>query len=317
MVRAMKTALLLLVCCGVAESHIDILAALHKGVPQKKFDVLSLFKHKHKKKKADDPTGILSQIMAASSAGLASAEQAHEKAVKATRNDVQALIQKEGVVLSAAVVKFNTDLVTAQAGFELARNASQAALDKDKAKAMPASVGWDSSAQLLQSKLFTQISFAERDIRKAERKRQYAVKEATSRADQLLEDAVRTLSRKTGDLTEMVKAAQSTIDEAIANVGVEPPAREVSLAQKSGSALDMKSAGEALAKAKTQANLAVSAAQKSVDAALEKVEKELTTAAKLLEDSLVKEQEEEIAGVRAINPLAAVPAPQKKSLRHK
>jgi hypothetical protein len=305
----MKTAFLILACLlGQASAHFDILAALHHGSSGHKkggFDILAALHGKghHKKKPAkDDPTGVLGQIMAASAQGLATAEKQHDVAVKAARDDMQSLLQKHVTSLSEAVKKLGTDLFEATAALDEAKVAAHKSLDAAAAKALPAgSNKWDLSPdQLTQARLSTKINFADRFLKKAERRRERSIDEAVSRCDSLLEedDGVRHLTRKVGDMTELIKTAVAPLDEVGKNVAAEKPANKTSLLQQKGQAMALDKAQENLVAAQKQVDKASDQANKAFDAAFNKVAKDFAAGLKSISDGLDGEQKREILVVR-------------------
>jgi hypothetical protein len=307
----MKIQCLLLASLAAQAAGFDILAALH-GHGKKK--------HHHGKKgmAASDPTGIMGQIMAATSAGLADAEKAHDKAVKGARDHLQILLQQQVVVLSDAVKKLDADLVASATGFETAKDAAQKALDVAAAnKTSEGGNSWDlSPSQLQQAKLVTKIGSADTALKKAERKRARAVNEAVSRCDSLLEedDSMRKLTRKVGDTTQLLKDEVAPLDEVGKALTEEVAAKNTSLLQKGAQALDMTKAAANLATAKSQLDKSVAAAQKSFDATYDKVAKEYSASLKELTKGLDQEQAKEIQTVRGAASSIKIPEVKKKAV---
>lgn len=278
-----------------AAAHIDILAALHQGIPtHKKFDILSLLHGGHKKKpQHQDPTGVLSKIMAAAGQGLALAEQHHEVAVKDARGVLQALLDKESGTLGHAIQAYNRTLTSALAQMHQTQDTSKKALAKAQKESQNDS--WDSKAGHAQATLNAQLSFVEREVRKAQRKQKASMRQAISNADFLLEGGVTKLSRKVGDISDMVKKAQDDI-EAAADVATSSP---VSLMDKGAQSMDVEKAVAAL-KAVTQGmDAAFSDGLKTMTAGFGEIEKSLDAGAKAITAKLEASQQEELKGVRS------------------
>eukprot|EP00929_Paragymnodinium_shiwhaense_P068839 TRINITY_DN346_c0_g1_i1.p2 TRINITY_DN346_c0_g1~~TRINITY_DN346_c0_g1_i1.p2 ORF type:complete len:345 (+),score=156.40 TRINITY_DN346_c0_g1_i1:72-1106(+) len=320
----MKSALALLFCVGAhAAGHIDIMAALHKGVGGggKKFDVLAALHSKgHKKKHSakhiakSDPTGLLGQIMQATGQGLAAAEAHHEQAVKTARTQVEALLQKESASLTQAIQKYDRSLAASLDALSASRNASKKDLEvaENASNAAAPTARWDADAGHDQAQLNAQLSFVEREMRRAERKHQSGVKMALSRAQLLLEDGVQPLSRKVGDMSEMLKPVQDKMDE---DSHAAPQPAAVSLAQQTKQAVDLQASTKALLASKKKADGALTAAQKVLDGDMDGIEKSMAVEVKAIGDAITKAQEEEIQGVRASSGAIAMPdaAPKKKA----
>jgi hypothetical protein len=309
-----------LAASGLVEAragHIDILAALHKGVdkPSGGFDFLALLHHKKspQQKKAEaassDPTGMLSTIMAASNQALATAQNAHEKAVKQARDQIANLLQKDGVELSHAIKDLALDLTASSASLEALTNSSQQTLAR--AQAVPSNPhDWDASASLAQARLSSQISFAERTLKKADREQRFAMKDAVSHATQLLEEGVRKLSHKVGDLHDIVEPVRAQLEKENVEpedgaMAQEAPRQQPTLLQKSGASTDLKAAGAALLVAGGQLDGSMKAGQKKIDVVFSKIEKDLAAGAKAISASLDSEQERELSGVRSVNAFGA------------
>jgi len=313
----MKSVLALVFCVGAyATEHIDIMAALHKGVgaPAKKFDILAALHSKgHKKHSAkhiakSDPTGLLGQIMQATGQGLAAAEAHHEQAVKSARTQVEALLQKEGTALGDAIKVYDGSCRESLALLQASRNASQKDLEKAQkaADAAAASTHWDADSGHDEAQLNAQLSFVEREIRRAERKHQSGVKMALSKAQLLLEDGVQPLSRKVGDMTEMLKPVQDKLQAD--NDNAAPEQKAVALVQQ---ASDLKASGKALQAAKSKNDAALTAAQKVLDKAMDDIEKAMGSEVKAIGDAISKAQQQEIEGVRSASGAVSLPAPKK------
>eukprot|EP00929_Paragymnodinium_shiwhaense_P068840 TRINITY_DN346_c0_g2_i1.p1 TRINITY_DN346_c0_g2~~TRINITY_DN346_c0_g2_i1.p1 ORF type:complete len:359 (+),score=133.66 TRINITY_DN346_c0_g2_i1:149-1078(+) len=302
------------------------MAALHKGVGGggKKFDILAALhskghkKHSKKHIAKSDPTGLLGQIMQATGQGLAAAEAHHEQAVKTARTQVQALLQKESTALAQAVHKYDQSLAASLDALSASRNASKKDLEvaENASNSAPPSAGWDATAGHEQAQLNAQLSFVEREMRRAERKHQSGVKMALSRAQQLLEDGVQPLSRKVGDLTDMLKPVQDKMDEDSQAAAAAPQKAAVSLAQQqSKNAVDLKASTKALLASKKKSDDAMAAAQKALDSDMDGIEKSMASEVKTIGEAISKAQEEEIQGVRASSGGIALPEAPKKSLR--
>jgi hypothetical protein len=309
----MKIQCILLVGLAAQAAGFDILAALGHGHGKKK--------HHHKKPTAnDDPTGMMGQIMAATSAGLASAEKAHDVAVKAARDQVTALLQKQVVVLSDAVKKLDADLQASTAVYGKAKEAAQISVDQASAKKQPAGGNsWDLSPdQVMEARLTTQISAADTGLNKAERKRVRSLDEAVSRCESLLQedDGIRHLTRKVGDLTELLKEGVAPLDEvgkaAVANVPVQK--NTSSLLQKGQATIEMKKAQDSLLAGKVQLAKSTAAAQKVFDVTFDRVAKDFGAVLKDMLDGLDGEQKKELQTVRSASASIKIPEPKKKAL---
>lgn len=316
----MKSALALLVCVGAhAVEHIDIMAALHKGVSAPaKFDVLAaLHKKGHKKHSAkhiakSDPTGLLGQIMQATGQGLAAAEAHHEAAVKTARSQVDALLQKESTALAEAVKAYDKSCQQSLQVMEASRNASKKDLEKAQkaSDAAAPSAHWDADSGHDEAQLNAQLSFVERELRRAERKHQSGVKMALSKAQLLLEDGVQPLSRKVGDMSEMLKPVQETLTADNFPMATAPQQPgNVALVQQ---ATDLKASAKNLQAAKAKNEAAMSAAQKALDKAMEDIEKAMGSEVQTIGDAIVKAQQQEIEGVRSASGAVSIPVPPKK-----
>jgi hypothetical protein len=308
----MKIQCLLLVGAAVHAAGFDILAALH-GHGKKK--------HHHKKgKAAEDPTGIMGQIMAATSAGLADAEKAHDKAVKAARDQMTILLQHQVSTFSDAVKKLDADLQASAAVYGAAKESAQIAIEQAAAKKQPAGGNsWDLSPdQIMEARLTTQIGAADTALHKAERKRLRSLDEAVSRCDSLLQedDGVRKITRKVGDLTEMLKEGVAPLDEvgkaAAANVPVQK--NTSALLQKGQATIELKKAQDQLLAAKAQLEKSNVAAQKAFDSVFDKVAKDFGAALKDMLEGLDGEQKKELQTVRSASASIKMPEVKKKAL---
>lgn len=321
----MKSVLALLFAVGAqAAGHVDILAALHKGVSGGggggKFDILAALHGKkgHKKHSAKhiaktDPTGILGQIMQATGQGLAAAEAHHEAAVKTARTQVEALLQKESSALAKAIQSYDHSFQTAVDSLAARRNASKKDLEvaQNASNSAPVSTHWDADAGHDEAQLNAQLSFIERELRKAERKHASGVKMALSKAQLLLEDGVQPLSRKVGDMTEMVKPIQDKMEEDSHAAQTSP----VAFVQENKGNVDLKASAKALQSAKSSASAAFDVAQKSLDKAMDDIQKGMDSEVQVIGSAITKAQEEEIQGVRASSGSISMPEPKKKALR--
>jgi len=277
----MKTALLNIICLGVlgsATSHpIDILALLHGA--------------QKKKPQNEDPTGILSRVMAAASQSLSFAEKKQEIAVQAARGDLEVLLTKQGSALTRVIQQYNSSLANSMRLVRSHIATSKSVLEKAEKESSGDS--WDSTTGHDQATLKAQLSMAQTVVRTKQRQHAASMRQAVSDGDMLLEDGVTQLSRKTGDISDMVKKTQLDIETAAA---VEPKTSVIALAQTS---LDLDKATAALRAANQQVAQSDEAAHKRITADFDKIEKDLAAGAKAIGDKLEISQEEALKGVRS------------------
>jgi hypothetical protein len=257
-----------------------------------------------------DPTGVLGQIMAASSKGLAVAEQHHQKAVDTARQQIKILLEKESTKLAQSIKRLGTDLAAASSILTSASDCSKKAADQ-AAKAPPsAGDSWNSPNSMAQAQLSTHISLAQRTLRKQDRKRNYALQDAKSKAGRLLEDGVSKLSRKVGDISDLLKEAQSKFDDI--DMSVQSP--QNSFVQKGEASMDLKSSLKSLQAAEAKTETSSDKVLKSMTSDFDSVEKELESGATAIDHGLVVSQEAEL---RRVRDATSMPAAHKKSLRAK
>lgn len=222
------------------------------------------------KKDVSNVPAQLGMMMAQAQQSLAIAERHHEKAVQKARDKDTDMLSNQASVLGKIIQKFAGELDKSNDILQQAVNASRSVLAMEE----PPSVGFQSALVQSRARLSAETDAAQREIRRNTRKREHAVHEALNQADNALEEGSQKLSRKTGDLSQLIDDAKSSL-EAIANSAPDSPANATAVAKAPAG----KKADEALLKASlAHLNDAKAKSRKAVEAATKKATEDIAKA---------------------------------------
>lgn len=256
---------ILLGVAGAAPAH----PAAHPAAPHQKAKPGKLGLRGGKKDVSNVPAQ-LGMMMAQAQQSLAIAERHHEKAVQKARDKDTDMLSNQASVLGKIIQNFAGELDKSNDILQQAVNASRSVLAMEE----PPSVGFQSALVQSRARLSAETDAAQREIRRNTRKREHAVHEALNQADNALEEGSQKLSRKTGDLSQLIDDAKSSL-EAIANSAPDSPANATAVAKAPAG----KKADEALLKASlAHLNDAKAKSRKAVEAATKKATEDIAKA---------------------------------------
>jgi hypothetical protein len=178
----------------------------------------------HAAKKAKDVSNVpaqLSQMMAQAQRTLAVAEKHHEKVVEKERGLYTDMLSKEAGVMGKAIFNYTSELDRSISILQAAVNNSKATL----ALKEPPTEGFASALVQARARLSAETDSAEREVRRDQRKRDHAFHQAVSDAGSAMEEGSQKLSRKTGDVSQLLDDSKASL-EAIAEGRVSDDAED-------------------------------------------------------------------------------------------
>mmetsp|Transcript_71450 Transcript_71450/g.209805 ORF Transcript_71450/g.209805 Transcript_71450/m.209805 type:complete len:360 (+) Transcript_71450:70-1149(+) len=217
----MKRVLCVALLCAAADAASPAAAAVLKPIaphgaaaPAKKPELRGAKKPdaaKAKAKKDKDVANVpaqLSQMMAQAQQTLAVAEKHHEKVVEKERGLYTDMLSKEASVMGKAILNYTQALDRGIAILQTAVNNSKAQL----ALKEPPTEGFASALVQARARLSAETDSAEREVRRDQRKREHAFHQAVSDAGSAMEEGSQKLSRKTGDVSQLLDDSKASLE---------------------------------------------------------------------------------------------------------
>lgn len=273
---------------------------------------------------ASEATAQLQELMAQASGSLASAERHHERQVQKARKAIEASLDSESKVLGGAVKAYEAELEKSATDLENLVTVSKAAVKEDEARN---SGNWGNDPGMeSRARLGAQADMAAREVRKAKRMHDRAIHSAELLAEAPLEDTTMHLSRKVGDLSDVVQSAKSLLETAANKIDIDMDDDDVKPTGNASNATNATSNKTAnstkrleelvvsvkSAMAKHKADLAD--AEKRLNQVVSNSSKALAAGMAKIEDNLGKQEQKEIKKVREgakMPPIGSKKAPKK------
>lgn len=248
---------------------------------------------------ASEATAQLQELMAQASGSLAKAERHHERQVQKARKAVETSLDNEAKVLGSAVSHYEKELEASAAQLEDLVNVSKAAVKEDDARNAG---NWGNDPGMeARARLGAQADMAAREVRKAKRMHDRAVHSAELLAEVPLEDTTMHLSRKVGDLSDVVQSAKSLLETEITNqvddADVKPSGNTTSN-KTANSTKRLEELSVRIKAAVANHQTALKDAEKRLNQAVSNSSKTLEAGMAKIEENLGKQEEKEIKKVR-------------------
>jgi len=220
---------------------------------------------------AVDPQMQLSMVLAEVQQNLAVAEKHQHKALKKTKKAWSTLLSAKASLLATAIKQYGDVLTSAANGLKETAASTKLALEK----VADNSNGTDWTVIQQRAALGAKVAATESESARLTRKRDGQLADAVRRAKEPLEDSAGMLTRKLGDLSEVLDKANAVLDDA---AQAQPSAAMAAVSTKkenttsvSKARADLAALHNALDASKTAAKAQVLAAEKQFAATLKGV----------------------------------------------
>jgi len=292
---------------SIVTNHTSSPEVGNKSIQALKTGVLRKYKVGNFSKKIDAMAAQaqLSQIMASSQIKLAVAEKTQGKLVKKNRKELQHFIEENGIKISKAIRNYIDAIDQAAADLQEAVNISSTLLAQEDAHNKQDTPSWGGPAMAEKAEVASMISSAERELRRLDRHRSVALRQAGERAKDVLEGNMEhRLRSKLGDMTPLFSSSEKNIDTQLMYMDLGGPSVSgknqnlTAAAKQKGQQARLESLEESLHMAIKTSKAAVAAAEKNFTRFLSNTSNQTDTRTTQVKKRIESAEQNEIKEIR-------------------